>query len=166
MRLGVPVQQSKQLTGGKRPRVVKQRANAFTAAKQAKFLDLLAGTCNVAMSCRETPVADSTVRRHYEINAAFRGGWDQAIAHAVRRLNLHQLDLALNGTTKTVTKADGSVDRTHEYPVAMAMQLLRLHWDKAAAAAEPEPEELDREALEAMILRRIERLSAGSAERE
>jgi len=148
---------NKQVTGGKRPQVVKARANAFTAAKQVRFLEALGSTCNVAMSCREAKVSESTVRRHYAGNAGFRASWDEAVEHSYRNLELGLLDRALNGTTKTVTKADGSVDRTHEYPNALALTLLRLHRDKAVPE-EPEGEEEDIEEVKARILRRIQRL--------
>lgn len=147
----------RQVAGGKTPRVVTARANAFTAEKKARFLDMLAATCNVAMSCRETGTADSTVRRHYAEDAGFRAGWDEAVRSGYRNLELRLLERALNGTVKTVTKHDGSVDRTHEYPNALALTLLRLHRDKADVD-EPEAEEEDIEEVRARILRRIERL--------
>ena len=147
----------RQLTGGKRPRVVEARANTFTPAKQGRFLETLGATCNVALSCREAEVSESTVRRHYATDAGFRAGWDEAVASAYRNLELMLLDRSLNGTTKTVTKADGSVDRTHEYPNTIALTLLRLHRDKALPE-EPEGQEEDIEEVRARILRRIQRL--------
>lgn len=147
----------RQLTGGKQPRVVKARASAFDETKRARFLEALAATCNVALSCREARVGETTVRRHYATDAGFRASWDGAVASAYQNLELALLERSLNGKTKTVTKADGSTDRTHEYPNALALTLLRLHRDKAAAS-DIEEEEEDIEDVRARILRRIERL--------
>jgi hypothetical protein len=149
-----------QLKGGAQPRIEKARADAFTEARQARFLGALASTCNIALSCREAKVSESTVRRHYCQDASFRAGWDEAVAGAYRNLELMLLERSLNGTTKTVTKADGSVDRTHDYPNAIALTLLRLHRDKAVPEEVESEEEEDIEEVRARILRRIERLRA------
>ena len=96
-----------------------------------------------------------------EYHAAFRAAWAEALAEAYRNLELMMLERAMNGTVKTVTRADGSIDRTHEYPNAIALTLLRLHRDSAAAAEEEaEASEADVEELRARILRRIQRLRA------
>jgi hypothetical protein len=145
------------LTGGARPQVKRAGARAFCTKKQERFLAELAATCNVALSCRRAKVADSTVRRHRDSDAAFRARWVQAIGAAYQNLELMVLDQAMNGTVKTVTKADGSVDRTHEYPNAIALTLLRLHRENAAEA-EPEASEEDADEIRAQLMRRIQRL--------
>jgi hypothetical protein len=148
---------STQLAGGKVPRVVSARANAFDRTKQERFLAELAATCNITLAAKRAKVSTSTVDRHRKSNAAFRAGWAEAIRQAYRNLELMMLERAMNGTVKTVTKADGSVDRTHEYPNAIALTLLRLHKD-AAVEAEAEVDEEDADEIRARLARRIDRL--------
>ena len=59
----------------------------------------------------------------------------------------------------TRTRADGSVDKTHEYSNAIALQLLRLHRAGAAEAA-VEHDPVDMEEVRERIVKRIERLRA------
>ncbi|NNM76663.1 hypothetical protein HJG53_07090 [Sphingomonas sp. ID1715] len=146
-----------QLIGGKRPRVAQARGNSFDAGKQERFFAELAATCNVRLSARRARVAVATVYKHKAQDAAFRARWAEAIGGAYHNLELMMLERAMNGTVKTVTKADGSVDRTHEYPNAIALTLLRLHRDNAAEA-EPEVSEADADEIRARIMRRIGRL--------
>ena len=148
---------STQLTGGKRPRVVKARPNVFDAKKQDRFFAELAATCNVRLSAKAARVGVATVYKHKAQDAAFRARWAEAIGGAYHNLELMMLDRAMNGTVKTVTKADGSIDRTHEFPNAIALTLLRLHRD-AAAEAEPDVSEEEAEEIRARIMRRIQRL--------
>ncbi len=148
-----------QLAGGKVPRVVSARASAFDAKKQAVFLAELAATCNVTLAAERAKVALGTVYKHRQANAAFRARWAEALKQAYHNLELMMLDRSMNGTVKTVTKADGSVDRTHEFPNAIALTLLRLHRDAVAEteAADAVGED-DAEELRAKIMRRIQRL--------
>lgn len=145
------------LAGGKRPQVKQADARAFTDEKQERFFAELAATCNVALSCRRAAVSQSTVQRHRASDAGFRARWAAAMKAAYQNLELMMLDRAMNGTTKTVTKADGSKDRTHEYPNAIALTLLRLHRAEGAVT-EPEPSAEDVEEIKARIMRRIGRL--------
>lgn len=145
------------LTGGKVPRVTRARKGAFDAAKQDAFLTELAATCNVSLAAARAGVTTGCVYEHKARDAAFRARWADALAEAYRNLELMMLERAMNGTVKTVTKHDGTIDRTHEYPNAIALTLLRLHRDSAAAAGDV-PDEEDAEALRAEIARRIQRL--------
>jgi hypothetical protein len=146
-----------ELAGGKVPRVTQARKNAFDRAKQARFLAELAATCNVSLAAKRAGVSVGTVYDRKAKDAAFRAGWGTALGEAYRKLELMMLERAMNGTVKTVTKHDGTIDRTHEYPNAIALTLLRLHRDTAAEAEEL-PDEEDTEALRAEIARRIERI--------
>ena len=159
-----------ELTGGKVPRLRKPGRRAFTKAKQARFLTALAATCNVSAACRRARVSDTCVYEHRRKDAAFRAGWAEAVREAYGRLELMTLERMMNGTVTTRTRADGSVDKTHEYPNALALQLLRLHRQSAAEAqAEHDPVDMN-EVRERIALRlerlrkRMEREAAGEAE--
>ena len=145
------------LTGGKVKRLCKPRRKAFTKAKQERFLAALAATCNVAAACRAARVSDTCVYQRRKKDAAFRAGWAEAVRDAYGRLELAMLQRMMDGTVTTRTRADGMVDKTHEYPNAIALQLLRLHRQSAVEAqAEHDPVDID-EVRERIALR-IERL--------
>lgn len=155
---------STRLTGGRQPQVKSADARTFDADKQARFFAELAATCNVTLSARRAKVSPATLYSHRMNDAAFRARWAAALAEAYRNLELMMLERTMKGTVKTVTKADGSIDKTHEFPNAIALTLLRLHRD-GAAEAESEPTEEDAEELRARIARRIDRLRDRMIER-
>jgi hypothetical protein len=146
-----------ELTGGKVPRLRKATKNSFTPAKQEKFFSTLAATCNIEAACRAARVSSSTISRHRKRGAAFRARMAEAVREAYANLELMTLERMMNGTVRTITKADGSVETMHEYPNALALQLLRLH-QKGAAEAQVEHDPQDIEEVRERLARRIERL--------
>lgn len=146
-----------ELTGGKVPRLRKPGRKAFTKAKQDKFLAALAATCNVRAACRRARVSDTCVYEHRRKNAGFRAGFVEAVREAYGRLELMTLERMTNGTITTRTRADGSVETIHEYPNALALQLLRLHRATAAEAEQVHNPE-DIEEVRERLAQRIERL--------
>jgi hypothetical protein len=129
----------------------------FTLAKQEIFFAELAATCNVSAAYRKAGVSHYCVYDHRRKSAAFRARWAEAVREAYARLELMMLDRAMNGTVKTRTRADGSVEKIHEYPNHIAMQLLRLHRATAAEAEEVHDSELIEEARD-RLANRLERL--------
>lgn len=146
-----------QLAGGKVPRLRKPDRRRFTAAKQDKFFATLASSCNVLAACRAARVCANTVYKHRNKDARFRARWAEALREAYARLELMMLERMMNGTVTTRTKADGAVETTHQYPNAIALQLLRMH-RAAASEAEVEHDEQDVEEVRERLVRRIERL--------
>lgn len=144
---------SVQLVGGSKPKV-QLRQGGWTAAKQKAFLAALAATCNVAASVRTVKMSDTGVYKLRKRSAAFRAAWAEALSEGYARLELMLLERAMNGTVKTVTRAGGGVDKTHEYPNALALALLRMHKGNVAASeAEHAPEDI--EAVRARIGRKL-----------
>ncbi len=158
------------LVGGKKPQIRKKKGG-WTPAKQRAFIDELGATCNISAALRKVRMSDSGLRALRRRSAEFRALWAEALREGYARLELVMLERMMNGTVKTVTRADGSVDKTHEYPNHIALQLLRLHKSNVAEAeAEHDPEEI--EAARERILRklaavrkRLERDEDGAAER-
>jgi len=142
---------------GGRAQIRAARYKRFTPARQDVFFAELAATCNVAAAARKVRIDPSTAYNHRRLSAEFRARWEEAVREAYANLELAMLERVMNGTAKTVTRADGSVDRTHEYPNAIALQLLRQHRDLAPEAqAPPDPEEI--EEVRARVAAKIERL--------
>jgi hypothetical protein len=140
-----------------RPQVRKAKPRAFDKTKQDIFFETLAATCNVTRSARRAGVGKFAVYDHRRKSAAFRARWAAAIGEAYANLELTMIERMLNGTVKTVRRADGSVDETREYPNAIALQLLRLHRD-TAVEAERDHEPEDVEEVRAQLAERLERL--------
>jgi len=149
--------QELQLVGGKVPRLVKPRRGRFGEVRQDRFFQALAETCNVTAACRIARVPSSTVYRHQRQSAAFRTRWADAIREAYGRLELAMLGRMMKGTVKTRRRDGKIVERMHEYPDAVALQLLRLHRSHAPEAVARE-QEVDVEEVRERIAERIERL--------
>ncbi|MDQ8757833.1 hypothetical protein RCO27_16525 [Sphingosinicella sp. LHD-64] len=140
-----------------RPQLQKPKPRAFTKAKEDKFLAALAATCNVTQSARRAGVSKAAVYERRQKSAAFRARWAATVGEAYANLELAMLERMMNGTVKTVRRADGSVDETRDYPNAIALQLLRLHRETAIEAEqEHDPEEI--EEVRVRLAERIERL--------
>lgn len=147
------------LSGGKRPQVRKVRKDGFVKAKQERFFKALAETCNIALSCRRARVSRPTIDRYCNEDGAFRARLAQVMRGAYRALELATLERALNGSVKTVTKADGSVQTMHEYPLAIAISLLRMHRESVAKTEAAEAlDETEADELRARLADKLARL--------
>ena len=145
------------VTGGKNPQVRKASKRSFTKAKQAKFLSVLAETCNVTEAARQARVSPNCVYQKRKIDAAFRAGWLEAIATAYQRLELVLLERAFNGTEKIVRRKDGSEERMVEYSDQLGVTLLKMHRATAMEAApESAPENI--EEIRERLFNKLERL--------
>jgi hypothetical protein len=59
---------------------VKKSNRAWTAAKERKFLDHLAATCNVSASLREVGATATSAYGHRQKSAQFRAEWNRALS--------------------------------------------------------------------------------------
>ncbi len=158
------------LAAGRKPRLVKARKNGWTKAKQEAFLAALGGTCNIAAALRKVRMSRSGLDKLRSRDAGFRARMREAVREAYRNLELFTIEKMMNGTVKTVTKPGGHVETVHEYPLHLAVQLLRLHKDDSPAASEDAPMAEDREEVTNRLLRKIaavrKRLDAEAAKAE
>jgi hypothetical protein len=104
------------LLAAKRPQRKKRAKRDWSKAKAAKFLAVLADTCNVSEACRRSKVPMTVAYRRRKMDAGFRAEWAEMIAIAYQRLEAVLLDRAFNGTERVITKRDGSEERMREYP--------------------------------------------------
>jgi hypothetical protein len=129
---------------------------AFTEERRAQFLDALRATCNVMEAARASGVSKTGAYRWYHKDAAFRAGWDAALAEG----RVH-LELALIGAARALFEAP---EEQCAVPVApaditgmdakAAIQLLKLHTPRDAAGRKrsrwvkpADPDETRREIL-------------------
>jgi hypothetical protein len=132
------------LAGTKRPQMQQLSRRSWTKVKEREFLTMLAETCNVTRSAEAVGMSVRGANKRRQRNAASRANWLDALATAYGRLELALLDRSLNGTVKIIERSDGSIDRMREYPIQLALSLLKMH--RATVAdyrAEPEPEEIE-----------------------
>ena len=142
------------LVRGGKPRMVKARKNSWTKAKQEAFLAELGATCNIAAALRKVKKSRSGLDRLRQRDAGFRARLEETVSRAYGDLELFTLKKMMDGTVKTVTKPDGGVETVHEYPLHLAVQLLRLHKDRAPGT-EPDLVTEDKEAVVARLVRKI-----------
>ena len=142
---------------GARPQLRKRAPRDWSKEKAAKFLSVLAATCNVSEACRVSGVPMTVAYRQRKKDAAFRTGWLDAIAQGYSRLEMILLDRAFNGTEKIVIKKDGSEERMLEYPNHIGLQLLKMHRDTAIEAdAEMAPDDIDE--IRERLVRKLQRM--------
>ena len=145
------------LVAGGKPQMRKATPRDWTKEKEARFLSVLADTCNVTRAAEETGVSTAGAYKRRKENAAFRAGWLDAISVAYQRLELVLLDRAFNGTEKVVKRRDGSEERMLEYSNQLGLTLLKMHRDTAVEAApENEPENI--EEIRERLFNKLERL--------
>jgi hypothetical protein len=145
------------LVGGEKSQVRRGSDRNWSKAKEAKFLSVLAETCNVTLACEAAKVSNSAAYCRRRSDAAFRAGWLDAIGAGYQKLELVLLERALNGTEKVVIKTDGREERMREYPNAIALTLLRMHRDTAAEAETEVPVE-DIAEIRERLLEKLQRL--------
>ena len=143
--------------GGRKPQAQKASKRSFTKAKQAKFLSVLADTCNVREAARRAGVSNRYIYEKRKTDAAFRAGWIEAIGIAYQRLELVLLERAFNGTEKIVQRKDGSEERMIAYSDQLGVTLLKMHRATAIEAApERAPENI--EEIRERLFNKLERL--------
>lgn len=144
------------MRGGK-PKMRRPGKRDWTAAKEEAYVNALAETCNLTIAAAKAGVSVSSARERRKTNARFRAGCAEAVAFGYHRLELATLERALNGTEKIIIRKDGSEERIREYPLAVALTLLRMHRETAAEAVN-EPDEQDIEQVRERIFEKLQRL--------
>ncbi|HEY0147545.1 MAG TPA: hypothetical protein VGB70_00930 [Allosphingosinicella sp.] len=147
-----------------------EREGGWTRAKKDLFLETLRATCNISAALREVGMSRGGLEKLRARDGAFRAGMNAARREAYRELEYFALEKMMSGVVKTVTKADGKVETVHEYPLHLALQLLRLHGDVASGgggaggtggdAEDPEAEPSEEQRLEVVdrLMRKLRKL--------
>jgi hypothetical protein len=153
------------LVAAARPQLKKKAKRDWSKAKAARFLGVLAETCNVSEACRRSRVPMTVAYRRRKMDAGFRAEWAEMIAIAYSRLELMLLERAFNGTEKVVRRKDGSEERMREYSNQLGLQLLKMHRDTAIEAdTEFAPADIDE--IRARIVRKLQRMKKRDEEQE
>ena len=144
--------------GGKKGRQKRAgRVDGWTKPKEVTFLDALADSCNVTFAAAKAGMSPSGAHKRRRSHAAFRAGWDEALATGYAALEMEMLKRALHGVEKTSVSRTGETTTVQSFDDRTALALLRLHRDRVQAIdAGPDAEAVE-EARE-RILARLERL--------
>lgn len=153
------------LVAAARPQLKKKAKRDWSKAKAARFLGVLADTCNVSEALRRSGVPMTVAYRRRKMDAGFRAAWAEAIAVAYSRLELMLLERAFNGTEKVITRKDGSEERMREYSNQLGLTLLKMHRDSATEANDEYPAD-DVAEIRARIVRKLQRMKKRDEEQE
>lgn len=146
------------VTEGKtRLRTRRASSQSITEEQYETFFATLADTCNVVRSAKAAGFAANWAYRKRQRDAAFRGGWEQAVREGYAKLELVLLERAMKGTPRPIQRRDGSERIIREYSTALAVALLRRHAETADSAAY-EPDEDETRELREKILGKLERV--------
>jgi hypothetical protein len=161
----VPRKKELTLVAANKPQLKKQAKRDWSKAKAAKFLTILADTCNVSEACRRSRVPMTVAYRRRKMDAAFRAEWAEMIAIAYQRLEAVLLARAFNGTERVITKRDGSEERMREYPNQLGLQLLRMHRE-TAMESDNEMAAEDVDEIRERLVRKLQQLKKRNEEQE
>jgi hypothetical protein len=145
------------LCAGIRPKLRRVRTRCWTKAKQKKFLETLAESCNVTLAASKAKMSPSGAYKHRKVDAAFRAGWDEALAEGYATLELEMLKRALHGVEKVTTARSGEPTTIRHYDDRIGLALLRMHRDSVAATNNG-VDETEVEEARARILERLSRI--------
>ena len=153
------------LVAASKPQLKKRAKRDWSKAKAAKFLTVLAETCNVSEAVRRSKVPMTVAYRRRKMDAAFRAAWLEAIGIAYSRLELMLLDRPFNGVEKVIRRKDGSEERMREYSNQLGLTLLKMHRETAMEAdSELAPEDVDE--IRERLVKKLQRLKKRDEEQE
>jgi hypothetical protein len=128
----------------------------------------LADHVNVKLAAEIAKVSTSQAYVRRNQDAAFRAGWDRALATGYAQLELALLERALHGVEKLIITRDGDRVATRLYSDRVGLALLRMHRDHAMRAVQAMEASPDAEHEEARdrIFERLERYVARATAEE
>jgi hypothetical protein len=155
----------------RRLQVTKTRRKLFGKARQEKFLDHLAATCNVTASAAAAGVCVGTVYAERRRNAAFREAWRVALEQGYARLEAALLERAERGLDRPrigAGEAEGgpstgsgqAMDVPAEADWNRGMDLLRQHQRALAGVPHRGGHAIRRVGTEALRERIVRKLKA------
>ena len=144
--------------GKARLKVRRASPQTITDEQIETFFETLTDTCNVVRSAKAAGFSANWAYRRRKFDAAFRGGWEQALADGYAKLELILLERAIKGTPKLV-RASGGKDRImRDYSPALAIALLKRHAEIADRVRDAQPADDELAEVRERILEKLERM--------
>ena len=147
----------KVLEGGAAPKVKRAGRRTWSAAREKRFLETLATSCNVTLAAAEAGLSSTVIYRRRRTDASFRRAWGEALAIGYAELEMMMLRRALHGVERTIVARNGETSVMTEYNDRTGLALLKMHRDFAKDQDEGVSSEAHEEACE-RILARLQRL--------
>lgn len=119
------------------PKRRKPKRVAWSAKREAAFLETLAQTAKVAAGVKASGMSESSIYRRRQISEEFRARWAAALAEGFERLEAMMLDRALNGIERPVWYGGKQVGTMTEYSDRTALALLAQHRGSVRGTAVP-----------------------------
>jgi hypothetical protein len=109
------------------PVQLRVRHDGWTADKQIRFIEALAGSKCVDEACRQVGMSDTSAYRlrNRPCGAAFRRAWDAALDCQVHRLEQAFIDRAINGVPRPIFYKGEQVGEWRYFDERAAMFVLR-----------------------------------------
>ena len=137
---------------------------ALTKAEIETFLMVLAGTCNVSLSARETK---RSARVFYDLrrrDSGFRAAWGEALREGYELLELEMVERCRFGAPKDVFYQGRKTATTRVFNDATALRLLHFHRNTIERMrAEDEREPVDDAAIFDELAARLAEIRAEAA---
>jgi hypothetical protein len=94
---------------------------------QSRFLDVLANSANVRLSCAAANVTRDKAYRHRNTNPAFAKAWDTALEEAADLLDAEAWRRSIKGLEKGVYYRGIKVDVVKEFSDTLLIFLMKAH---------------------------------------
>jgi hypothetical protein len=119
--------------GGKhlmRPRLQRPRVNGWSAAKERRFLQRLADSCNVAEAARAVSMAPSALYARRALDAVFAERWRQSLETGLVNLEAALVEAAISAEDGALSGEIVIPGETPPPSGAEALWLLSEHWKR------------------------------------
>jgi hypothetical protein len=125
-------------SGKRRPvQVRRTRIDGWTVKRRQRFIDMLAGTCNVRMAADAAGVQTGSAYRLRRTDPAFDAAWREALVLGYERLETALLERALRSVDRPPPGEDDDTARSAERAVeAMDPRVMAMVLNHHRAAAE------------------------------
>ena len=127
------------------PVPVRPRHDGWTAERQVRFIEVLAGCKCVDEACRAVGMSDTSAYelRNRSCGEAFRKAWDLALEFQLDRVEQAAVERSIHGVRRPIFYKGEQVGEWRHHDERLTMFLLRsrraLRYGKAAELAPPPP---------------------------
>jgi len=110
-----------------------QRPNRWDAAKEQRFLEMLAVTANVRASLREVGMTSTSLYHRRRTRPAFARAWNQALDEGYALVEAQALDRAINGVPSVIDPKRPELVVTRPASDRIILTLIAAHAKRVGA---------------------------------
>jgi hypothetical protein len=144
--------------GGKRVQIARARLKQWSPRVEERFLEALAGTCNVKAACAEVGLTAASAYNHRRRWPAFARRWDEAIGLGYILLEFALIEAAGNIFSGDEPVVPGPAGVVRDLTADQAIHLLHMHKHQVRGIGKrpglvPQPPDI--EDIRASVLRQV-----------